>query len=122
MYVYNIRVMRVIDGDTVEAEIDLGFNITYKAHIRVAGVNCPEIHGKDRDKGRAAKDFTDHWLSQDYRYWVKTAKPDKYGRVLGAIMRTRGNETEILAQALLKESHAIEYMVGQEGFTEQVIP
>lgn len=122
MYIYTLRLLRVIDGDTVEAEIDLGFHLSIRTAIRVYGVNCPEMHGPTRDAGKAAKDFTDNWMNQDCEYRVKTEKPDKYGRCLGAIMRTRGNQTEILGQALIDNKHAIAYMAKSTDFTEQVIP
>lgn len=122
MYVYKMRLIRVIDGDTVEAEIDLGFHLSIRTSIRVYGVNCPEMKGATKEAGKAAKDFTAHWMTQDYEYRVKTEKPDKYGRCLGCIMRYRNHEVEILGCTLIENGLAVEYMVNSKDFVEQVIP
>lgn len=122
MYTYTLRLLRVIDGDTVEAEIDLGFHLSIRTSIRVYGVNCPEMHGESKEAGKAAKDFTDNWMNQNFEYRVKTEKPDKYGRCLGCIMRTRNKETEILGRALIDNKHAVEYMAKSVDLTESVTP
>ena len=55
MYEYRARITRVIDGDTVEAEIDLGFRVSLEVVLRLVGINTPEVHGPDRPRGLAAK-------------------------------------------------------------------
>ena len=59
MYTYNIKLDRVVDGDTIDAVIDLGFNVSIKKRVRFSGVNTPECRTKDleeKSKGLAAKD------------------------------------------------------------------
>ena len=58
MYTYNIEVSKVIDGDTIDAVIDLGFDVTIKKRIRFMGINTPECRTRDKEekkRGLAAK-------------------------------------------------------------------
>ena len=54
LYKYKARILRVIDGDTVEAEIDLGLKIFTNQKIRLSQIDSPEVRGKDKEKGKAA--------------------------------------------------------------------
>lgn len=100
LYEYDARVVRVIDGDTIELElvkcfnieIDFGFYIKEKQqilkstqqHFRLVGINTPEIHGvilEERAKGLAAKSELERLCSLG-RLKAITSKPDKYGRWL----------------------------------------
>lgn len=75
MYRYNAKLKKAIDGDTVELELDLGFNIFHSIRVRVAGVNCPELN---EEGGGIAKAFTEAQLSHKHLY-VTTHK-SKAGR------------------------------------------
>lgn len=99
------RVLRVIDGDTLECDLDLGWHITYRAKVRVAGVNCPEL---PTEAGVAARGFTIHYLG--YRagalpppVMVVSHSLDKYGRVLGEVTTVDGP----LSKALIDAGHAV---------------
>ncbi len=86
LYTYKATIPRVVDGDTVEANVDLGFGITVKQRLRLLGVNTPEIVGEYRDKGLEAKE----WLAtvvEGQEVVVQTVKDkkDKYGRYLAVI-------------------------------------
>lgn len=85
MYDYKAKVLRVIDGDTIEVEIDLGFNLYYNTKVRLAEVNTPERGQPDYDK---AKEFVVNFCKncKDIVY-LKTAKTgdDKYGRYLAYV-------------------------------------
>lgn len=84
MYTYNAKLIRVIDGDTIEADIDLGFDIHYIAKIRLAGINAPEMK---TPQGAPAKEYLASLVTN--RVLVVTTKLnkefEKYGRVLGEI-------------------------------------
>lgn len=54
LYKYKARILRVIDGDTVEAEIDLGLAIFTKQKLRLSNIDSPEVRGEDKEKGKAA--------------------------------------------------------------------
>lgn len=86
MYEYSCRVSRVIDGDTIEAEIDLGFSIKKREIIRLGGINAAELNSPDPIE-RALAVKAKLWLSQraDLVTRIRTVKDkrDKYGRLLG---------------------------------------
>ena len=87
MYTYFVKsVDRVVDGDTVDISIDLGFSLTKKERVRLAGIDTPESRTKDlaeKKMGYQAKDFLEMHLMEAKRLTVKTEKDGKYGRMLG---------------------------------------
>lgn len=92
MYKYKIlQIIRVIDGDTVEAIIDLGFNIQLKQNIRLSNINAPTIRTLDEEVkkyGLRAKEKLEEYINTGESIIVATQKPrenDKYGRVLGEL-------------------------------------
>lgn len=94
MYTYNAKIIRVVDGDTVVLDIDLGFH-TWKRgeHVRLLGIDTPEIRGvsdEEKVRGRAAKAFVEDLVEQcayDCQVVVETKTPrDKYGRYLANII------------------------------------
>ena len=83
MYEYQARVIRVIDGDTIELDIDLGCHVHVTRMARLRGVNCPELTGDNREAGLAAKQYTETWLSgETVRVNTHIDRADKYGRLL----------------------------------------
>lgn len=92
MFEYRARILRVIDGDTVEAEIDLGFRVSLRATLRLAGIDTPELRGPTREAGRAATDYLELLLSKlagpERQVTVRTQKDrtGKYGRYLADLV------------------------------------
>lgn len=89
-YWYTAKVLKVVDGDTFDVLIDLGFNIHHKARIRLYGVNTPESRTKDlaeKELGLKAKSFTADWLDSHQTIFIKTIadKNEKYGRTLAQV-------------------------------------
>ena len=111
-YEYIAKLDRVVDGDTADAMIDLGFNTWVKKRIRFKGVDTWECRTRDLDekkKGLAAKEFTKNLLenSDDGKFALRSHGVGKYGRVLGELF-VKGHETSV--NELLKENgHAYEY-------------
>lgn len=107
-YVRNATVLRVIDGDTVELLVDLGFSVCISQKIRLMGVDCPEKFGATRAAGMAAKAATTKWLAEAKVISLQTYKNDtdgKFGRYMGSILnRTTG---ESLGEFLLKNGFAV---------------
>ncbi len=90
MFEYNCQIARVVDGDTADAMIDLGFNTWVKKRIRFMGVDTWECRTRDleeKKRGLAAKSFTKHLLedSDEGKFLVKSHGVGKYGRVLGEL-------------------------------------
>jgi len=91
MYEYKCNITRVVDGDTVDAEIDCGFDIIYKSGIRLYGIDTPESRTRDLDekaRGKLASQFIKDKIAEAKLVKVKTKldKKGKFGRVLGSII------------------------------------
>ena len=88
-YKYNAEVVRVVDGDTVIANVDVGFNMFKKCNIRLYGINTPETRTRDlneKKKGFEAKDRLINLLSEyDGKFVLESKGLDKYGRSLGIL-------------------------------------
>lgn len=116
-YVYPAEILRVIDGDTVEARLDcgdLGFNLVlYTTQIlRLHGINAPEVRGSQREQGLAATAHLKQLIDLYQPLVVETIKDKqgKYGRYL-AILRT-ANPSNLksplsLNQQMVTDGHAL---------------
>ena len=116
-YEYKATLVRVVDGDTCDALIDLGFNTWVKKRIRFMGVDTWESRTRnleEKKKGLEAKAFTKDLLenSDEGKFLLKSHGVGKYGRVLGELF-VKGNDTSV--NELLKENgHASEYYGGKK--------
>ena len=112
---YNATVVKIIDGDTVDALVDVGFSIMTKKRIRFLGINTPESRTRDKEekvRGLAAKDRVVELLSEnDNKFVLKSHGVGKYGRCLGELF-VDGHE-ESINQVLVNEGHAVEYWGGK---------
>jgi micrococcal nuclease len=116
MYEYKAKVVRVIDGDTVDLSIDLGFDVWISERVRLLGINCAE---KNTTKGMDAKHYVESVLPVDSIVSIKTVfdKREKYGRVLGVL--TLQDQT-ILNEALVSSGYAVKY--DGKGPKENFVP
>ena len=111
-HIYSAKLVRVVDGDTADAMIDLGFNVWVKNRIRFMGVDAWESRTRNKEekvKGLAAKAYVKDILenSDEGKFLLKSHGVGKYGRVLGELF-VKGNEKSV--NELLKENgHAYEY-------------
>lgn len=126
-YWYVGEVIKVVDGDTFDVMIDLGFDIHYKARVRLYGVNTPESRTKDaaeKEMGLKAKAFTSDWLTNHKKVFIKTVidKNEKYGRVLAQIYSSAdidNPQTACLNTDIIEAGYAREYFgVGDKTWTE----
>lgn len=91
MYEYKVKVVEVIDGDTIDVVIDLGFDIFTNKRIRLYGIDCPESRTTDlheKKLGIEAKEYLKQLLGNASNVIIKTLSTDayeKYGRVLGQV-------------------------------------
>lgn len=114
MYEYAIKeIVKVVDGDTIDIIIDLGFNLSKKERVRLAGIDTPESRTKDLEEkamGIEAKDFLSRRLEDgvDSGLVVKTEKDGKYGRMLGWIFIGKTN----LNLEMIYRGYAWEYTGG----------
>tara|TARA_B100000424_G_C22656750_1_gene361591 strand:- start:122 stop:508 length:387 start_codon:yes stop_codon:yes gene_type:complete len=114
---YSCKLVRVVDGDTCDAMIDLGFDTWVKKRIRFMGVDTWESRTRDlkeKAKGLAAKRFTKDLLteSDDGKFSIISHGVGKYGRVLGEIF-VKGHEKSV-NELLIENGHAYEYDGGKK--------
>ena len=111
MYQYKVKLDRIIDGDTVDCYIDLGFDIQTKKRIRFAGINTPESRTRDleeKKRGLAAKARLKELCDGNIK--VKSLGEGKYGRILGIPYTADGKD---ICQILIDEGHAVVYDGGK---------
>lgn len=117
MYEYSCIVKRVIDGDSVVIDIDLGFNIwLYDQHVRLAGIDAPEIRTLDLEekaRGLDSKQMVEWFLKPGTEQIFKSYEygTDKYGRLLGSftVFDPQQNRWTDLCQSLLESGYAKPY-------------
>ena len=105
-YIYRIKeIYKVIDGDTIDASIDLGFGIYLTRKIRLAGIDTPESRTtdvKEKIMGLESKDWLKHRVENAQCILIKTELPDsteKYGRIIGHLY-INGEETSLSTQMI----------------------
>jgi micrococcal nuclease len=91
MYQYEALVVRVIDGDTLDLFIDLGFKVGFNTRIRLIGIDTPE---KNFPYGKVVKDYLTNLLEGN-KIYLDVTKKDKYGRYLGVVYFNRGDEQSV---------------------------
>ena len=113
-YIYRIKsVGRVVDGDTIDADIDLGFDISLTKRIRLAGIDTPESRTKDlkeKELGIDAKNWLKHRLEDADDIIIRTELPDsteKYGRIIGHLFIN--GQDESLNNQMITEGYALPY-------------
>jgi micrococcal nuclease len=85
-YIYNAKIISVYDGDSVTAEVDLGFNIKFEMKIRLALINTPEIRGEEREAGLVSRDaLIEKILNKEVVIETDRDKTGKYGRYVATI-------------------------------------
>jgi micrococcal nuclease len=124
-YIYRIKqITKVIDGDTIDADIDLGFDISLTKRIRLAGVDTPESRTSDANEkkyGLESKEWLKHKVENAGHILIKTELPDsteKYGRIIGHLF-VNDQETSLNDQMIV-EGYAWTYDGGtkKKNFAE----
>ena len=124
MYEYKCKVLRVVDGDTVDVDIDLGFGVwLHKERVRIMGIDTPESRTSDKVEkvfGLAAKERLISLLGEDAILDTQVSKKGedmkgKFGRILGNFRTLAG---EHCADILIEEGHAVEYTGGSKEDTQ----
>jgi|TARA_R100001163_G_C4921494_1_gene101509 micrococcal nuclease len=121
MFEYKLKVTRVVDGDTVDGLIDLGFNTFVKKRIRLYGINAPETRTRDAEEKKKGieckKRLSDIIEDQENEVILKSHGVGKFGRCLGELSyMTEDEEGEYevnINQSLVNEKLAEEYFGGK---------
>ena len=115
MFEYNATVVKVVDGDTIDAMVDLGFGTWKKVRIRMHGINAPESRTRnleEKKKGLAAKARLIEMLKENENQFILISHGvGKFGRCLGEIY-LKGHENSLNKQ-LIWEGHGTEYFGGK---------
>ena len=129
MYNYNATCTRVVDGDTVDAMIDLGFGVHVKKRIRLAGINAPESRTRDKQEkilGLAAKERLKAMMDGvDGSFELESQELGKYGRVIGRLHVNKLDGKDVITKVcvndnLVKEGYAVEYWGGKKKKKKKV--
>ena len=102
------KINRIIDGDTVDLDIDLGFSITISHRVRLKGIDAAETRTKDLEEkaeGIKARLWLEKELSREGEWTIETNKEDKYGRILGTLYLVGDSVTvneKMLAEGIVK--------------------
>jgi micrococcal nuclease len=125
-YVYRIKsITKVVDGDTIDANIDLGFDISLTKRIRLAGIDSPESRTtnlKEKALGLESKEWLKKTLEDAKDILIKTEKPDsteKYGRIIGHLF-INGQETSLNNQ-MIDEGYALPYDGGKKDMDLELL-
>ena len=115
MYEYYVRkVENIVDGDTIDVLIDLGFDILFQSRVRLAGIDTPESRTKDlaeKALGLESKEYLKKHFKDAKSVVIKTEKMDsseKYGRILGWVYVN--GDTESLNDKMINDGYAWGYM------------
>jgi len=112
MYTYFVKsVDRVVDGDTIDIIIDLGFDLTKKERVRLAGIDTPEKrtkNPKEKEMGYQASEFLEMHLMEASKLTVKTEKEGKFGRMLGWLYKSE-EDTMSINQIMIDKGYAWAY-------------
>ena len=112
MYTYFVKsIDRIVDGDTIDISIDLGFDLTKKERVRLAGIDTPEKrtkNQKEKEMGYQATEFLEMHLMEATKLTVRTEKDGKFGRMLGWLYKTDEDTTSI-NQIMIDKGYAWAY-------------
>lgn len=115
MYEYRVKkLLNVVDGDTIDVDIDLGFDISLMKRVRMAGIDTPESRTTDKMEkalGLEAKEYLKKNIKDATTIVIKTELPDsseKYGRILGWVYVD--NATKSINEKMIEDGYAWGYM------------
>ena len=115
MYEYRCNIVKIIDGDTVDVDIDLGFGVWMtNERVRLYGIDTPESRTRDLDEkkyGLLAKSFLIRMLGDEGGIVLKTHKDaeGKFGRILGELWRTTDFADKSINDYMIEKHHAVAY-------------
>jgi len=105
------KVTKIVDGDTIDVMLDLGFDIKYKSRVRLFGIDTPESRTRDKVEkkyGLLSKKFLQEQIKKSKRVTIKTYKGDetgKFGRILGDVFL----DDKSVNSLMCTKGHAVEY-------------
>jgi len=121
MYTYNVEVTRVVDGDTIDVNVDLGFGMVYKKQrVRMMGIDTPESRTRDLEEkfyGKQSKYYLEDLLDGQNVSLISHDK-GKFGRILGELF-IDGDFNTSVNQIMINNFHAVPYYGDSKELTEE---
>jgi micrococcal nuclease len=119
MFDYKCKITRVVDGDTVDIDLDLGFKLSKKDRVRLSGIDTPESRTRnlaEKKLGLEAKEFLKAWCKKHKGdIIIHTESEGKYGRLLGALYSSESKQS--VNDLMLEAGHAWPYDGGTKEKT-----
>ena len=115
-FYYGCTVRRVIDGDTIDVDADLGFDVSIKLRLRFAGINTQESRTRNLEEkalGKAATAFLKETLESADAVEFESHERGKFGRVLATPFVTKGGKRTDVCKLMIREGHARPYDGGK---------
>jgi len=107
-WTFPAEVLRVVDGDTVDVLLDVGFDIHIKERLRLEGINAPEMRGDEREAGKRAKVWLEELIHNNSPILVETQQEKgKFGRYVATLYGTAGDGIIDLNRRLVEDGHAV---------------
>lgn len=123
MYQYKISVVKVVDGDTLDVDIDLGFGMSYKKQrVRMMGIDTPESRTRDKVEklfGKASKKHLKKLLESAESISLISHDKGKFGRILGEIYIHNDDAEVNVNQKMIDDCHAVPYTGENKDLVEQ---
>ena len=121
MYRYNVEVTRIVDGDTVDVDIDLGFGMVYKKQrVRMMGIDTPESRTRDLEEkkfGLASKEYFKSWVAEQEYVIIESTEKGKFGRILGRIYNS--DMSVCYNDKSIEDHHAVVYNGENKALVEE---
>ena len=119
-HIYRADITRVVDGDTCDVTLHLGFDILYKGRVRLTGIDTPESRTRDLEEkkfGLASKQYFKDWAAKYDSVLVESTEKGKFGRILGRIYSS--DMSECYNDKSIEDHHAVPYNGENKSLTEQ---
>tara|TARA_B100001093_G_scaffold113042_1_gene105441 strand:+ start:340 stop:756 length:417 start_codon:yes stop_codon:yes gene_type:complete len=119
-HIYRADITRVVDGDTCDVTLHLGFDILYKGRVRLTGIDTPESRTRDlveKKFGLASKQYFKDWAAKYDSVLVESTEKGKFGRILGRIYNP--DMSECYNDKSIEDHHAVVYNGENKDLVEQ---
>ena len=110
-YTYRATVVNIVDGDTIDVDLDVGFDTTMRKRLRFIGIDTWEVRGSEREKGLIAKARLEEMIQYSDKIYVQTVMDaeGKYGRVLAYLWTETDGVLMNVNEQLIIEGHGTPY-------------
>tara|TARA_E500000331_G_scaffold176893_1_gene170553 strand:+ start:2498 stop:2914 length:417 start_codon:yes stop_codon:yes gene_type:complete len=119
-HIYRADITRVVDGDTCDVTLHLGFDILYKGRVRLTGIDTPESRTRDLEEkkfGLASKEYFKSWVAEQEYVIIESTEKGKFGRILGRIYNS--DMSVCYNDKSIEDHHAVVYNGENKALVEE---